>query len=307
MSRKTLYSLLGVLAILCWSSTFAFSRPLAEKLGIVRMVAYIFTIGGLFGVFSVLVQPAKRSGLVHLNKRYLIVCGLIFFVHISCMYTAIGLAQTRQQIIAVGLINYLWPGLTILFSIPILKQRAKPVLVIGLLTATIGVFLSGIQGDTETWRQLFLTGWQQNWPAFSFSFAGAVLWALFTNFSRKLGGASGSEAMAFFILIVGLVFLIISLFISDVPDLNGRTIFELLYMAVVATFLGYLFWDIAVKKGDVVFVASISYITPLLATLWSCLYLEITCGWVLWLAAFLVIIGSVICKLSLYPQEYHLN
>ena len=78
-------------------------------------------------------------------------------------------------------------------------------------------------------------------------------------------------------------------------------------MAVVATFLGYLFWDIAVKKGDVVFVASISYITPLLATLWSCLYLEITCGWVLWLAAFLVIIGSVICKLSLYPQEYKLN
>ena len=50
--------------------------------------------------------------------------------------------------------------------------------------------------------------------------------------------------------------------------------------------------------ASVVLVAAMSYLTPLLATLVSCWYLEIRATATLWLACAMVIAGAVVCKLS---------
>ena len=67
----------------------------------------------------------------------------------------------------------------------------------------------------------------------------------------------------------------------------------------VYTSVGFL----AIKKGNFIIVTSFSYLTPLLSTLFSCLYLQVPNGYILWLAGGLVVAGSVICRYSVSGRE----
>jgi drug/metabolite transporter (DMT)-like permease len=70
-------------------------------------------------------------------------------------------------------------------------------------------------------------------------------------------------------------------------------------MSVFPTFLAYTFWDRAMRKGNIILVASFSYFTPLLSIIISSLYLQVVIKNNLWIACGLVIVGAVICKFSI--------
>jgi len=73
-------------------------------------------------------------------------------------------------------------------------------------------------------------------------------------------------------------------------------------MSVFPTFLAYLFWDRAMRKGKIILVASFSYFTPLLSIIISSLYLQVVIKPSLWIACGLVIVGAVICKFSIIDK-----
>jgi drug/metabolite transporter (DMT)-like permease len=67
-------------------------------------------------------------------------------------------------------------------------------------------------------------------------------------------------------------------------------------MAVFVTFLAYVFWDHAMRRGNMILVAALSYFTPLLSTLFSAAYLGVVPGPAIWLACALVIGGALVCR-----------
>jgi drug/metabolite transporter (DMT)-like permease len=73
---------------------------------------------------------------------------------------------------------------------------------------------------------------------------------------------------------------------------------ELAYMAVFPTILAYTFWDTAMRRGNMILVASLSYLTPLLSIIIGSMYLGVGIGWYLVAGCLLVIAGSLVCKLS---------
>jgi len=77
---------------------------------------------------------------------------------------------------------------------------------------------------------------------------------------------------------------------------------ELLYMSIFPTFLAYFFWDRAMRKGNIILVASLSYFTPLLSIIISSLYLQVIIKPSLWIACGLVIAGAVVCKFSIIDK-----
>ncbi|MBE0566127.1 MAG: EamA family transporter, partial [Krumholzibacteria bacterium] len=62
----------------------------------------------------------------------------------------------------------------------------------------------------------------------------------------------------------------------------------------VATWAGYSLWDAAMRRGHAVPVAAASYLTPLLSTVASCLYLGVVPGPRLWLGCALLVAGSLL-------------
>jgi drug/metabolite transporter (DMT)-like permease len=53
------------------------------------------------------------------------------------------------------------------------------------------------------------------------------------------------------------------------------------------------------REGNLLFVAACSYFTPLLSTFVSCLYLQVTPGWRLWIGCLAIVGGSLLTWLSL--------
>jgi drug/metabolite transporter (DMT)-like permease len=76
----------------------------------------------------------------------------------------------------------------------------------------------------------------------------------------------------------------------------------LLFVAVCPLLLAYVFWDIAMRKGRMILVVSFSYLTPLLSTFVSCLYLRVLPGMNVWIACVLVIGGALICRYSIEAE-----
>ncbi len=117
-------TVLGIFALLFWSSTVAFGRRLTEDLGVWTATSIAFIVAGLA---SCLFWSVRYRGLQKLYCQRPAYCGerrLLHSVH-RLPYGSIGLAGNRQQVLEVGILNYLWPALTLVLSVPILGNRPR--------------------------------------------------------------------------------------------------------------------------------------------------------------------------------------
>lgn len=296
-------TLLGVVAILFWSTTIAFSRSLTEQLGTLTAASLIYIAAGAVGILISAFQRGWLGSLLKLPGIYLFGCGSLFVLYMLCLYLAVGSASTRSDVLAIGLINYLWPGLSLVFSIPILGKRARPFLPAGILIALAGVWLATTSASNVSLAEFQVS--RQSLGPYLLALAAAVAWALYSNLSRRWAAGHDGGSVPLFLLASGLVLALLRLFSVETSRWTAQAGLELAYMALFPGMLAYILWDVAVRKGKIILVAALSYITPLLSTVISALILGITPGPSLWLGAFLVFCGAVICKYSVVEPGTH--
>jgi len=320
-------TVLGILALVMWSTTVAFSRSLATALGVMTSPALIYSLSGAAGVAWLLATGRWRQT-VRLPRAYLFGCGALFVFYTVTLYLALGLAVTDRQAVEVGIINYLWPGLTLVFAVPILGRKARWTLWPGIVLAFAGVALASAGTTDASWSGLvedlhargvpylqalaramvlawrgFVENFQARPVPYLLALAAGVSWPLYSNLTRKCAGDAPSHAVPCFLLASGAVFLLLRPFFQEETHWAARTAWELAYMALVPSLLAYSFWDVAMRKGRIVLVAALFYATPLLSTWISCLYLGVPAGWSLWAGCGLVVAGALVCKLSISDEE----
>jgi drug/metabolite transporter (DMT)-like permease len=295
---KNGYTFLGVLAILFWSSTIGFSRQLTEQLGTLTAGCIIHTAAGCLGLLVMLLRGRRTHLLpvVHLPPRYLLGCGALMVAYIVLLYLSLGLAQNHTQVIVVGLINYLWPTLTLLFSVPILGHRANAWLPVGSLLALAGIGIAVFGGQVIAWADLRGAG-----LPYLMIFAAAVCWSLYTNLAKRWLGEGDVNGVALFLLAGGAALGFLRLFTAETSTWSASTLVILLYMILCPAFLAYTFWDLGTRKGKMIFLAALSYFTPLLSTILSVLVLQAPTSPGLWLAAGMIIAGAVLSQASIRP------
>jgi drug/metabolite transporter (DMT)-like permease len=283
-------TILGIIAIVLWSATVALARSISERVGPLTAGAAVYlTAGGLLGLHLFWREGSFRA-LGRLPRRYVLGCGGLFVLYTLALFLALGLAADRGQAIEVGLLNYLWPTLTILFALILLGQRASLGLIPGTLLALCGVFLVLTQGAAVTWTS-FATNLRANPAAYGLGGLAAVAWSLYSNLTRRWGSADGRGAVLVFTLATGMAFFAGRLFRPESGTWDVRVAVEMAVLAL-STALAYVYWDLAMRAGDVVLVASCSYVTPFLSTVVSCLYLQVRPGLSLWVGCALIIAGS---------------
>lgn len=290
-------TLLGLTAIVLWSTTIAFSRSLTEQLGTLTAAALIYLLAGVLGLALTFFREGSLNSFFKLPRLYLLGCGALFVAYITALYLAVGFATSRVQVLVVGLINYLWPGLSLVFSIPILGKRARPWLPAGILLALAGVWLASTTGSDVTLTEMVQM--RDSWLPYGLALVAAICWGLYSNLSRRWASDNDGGAVPLFLLASGLLLGLARLFATESTQWSAAAVLELIYMAGFPGMLAYVLWDIAVRKGEIILVASLSYLTPLLSTLFSALVLNVKPGAALWLGAGLVILGAVLCKYSI--------
>lgn len=289
---------LGVVAIVLWGSTVAFGRSLTAQLGPLRAAGAVYALCAAISLGLLLARPARLREALRLPRRYLLVCGGLFVLYVVCFYLALGLSAGAQQAIEVGTVNYLWPAATVVLSVPILGMRARWTLWPGVLLALAGIAAATLSGRGWTlaasWESL-----RRDWLPYLLALVGALVWALYSNLSRRWAGGAGAGAVPLFTVATALVMGPLALAHAGGAALwTLRAVAELVYLGVFPTTLGYAFWEVAMRRGNILRVATLSYFTPLLAAAIAAAYLGAVPGPGLWLGCALVVAGAWVCQRS---------
>ncbi|MCX5684829.1 MAG: EamA family transporter, partial [Planctomycetota bacterium] len=184
--RRGVSTALGLLAIVFWSTTFAVSRSLAEEIGVLAAGAGMCLGGGVLGCLYIALVERRAAAVFRLPRAYLLGCGLLLVAYMVCLFLSIGLAANRQQTVEVGIINYLWPGLTLVFAIPILRTKVRWSFFAGLAMAAAGAALAPLRLG-EYSAEALSENLRTNPLPYALALAGAVVWALYSVLSRRWG------------------------------------------------------------------------------------------------------------------------
>ena len=289
----------GLLAICLWSTTIAASRSLSEKVGPLTAGVAVYLVGGVFCFLGL--GRSRAAQILKLPSKYLVGCGFLFVLYSLLLYLAVGMARDHEQVIEIGLINYLWPALTIWFSLLLLNHRAGFSLLPGTGIALSGVLCVMTQNTHFSWVSFrdHLTG---NPVAYCLALAAAVSWALYSNLARRWSGPGHDGAVALFIPATGLVLLAIRSFTPEATHWSISAGLEAGFLGAV-TALAYALWESAMRKGNLLLVAVCSYATPLLSTAISCAYLKVTPSSKLWIGCLLIVAGSIVSWRAVSARE----
>ena len=294
----------GFLAILLWSNSISFQRVLSEQLGPLATGAAAYTIGGLLGCAILLARPGVRRGLRGASMRETLICGLFFVVFQVCYVTSVGLATGRKQALVVGVINYLWPAMTLVLSIPILKSRPRSLIFpVGVVVALAGAVVAAVFQEKLNLAD-FLEGLRTNAWAYIICFINAVAWAIYSNLTRRWVSKVPGGVVFLYILAGGLLMGVMALAaaMAGLPNAQPRFTASLLPFllgqAIGPTLGAFILWETAMRLGNVTLASSAAYLTPVFSLAASCIVFQQPAGAGLWIGSALGVAGAVLCKLA---------
>ncbi len=285
-------TLSGWIAILLWSMNVGFMKSITESFGMNLGMALLYTAAGMLLLFKN-GWPSYRKA----SKKYLLHCGSLFVLYNITFPLGIYLAQTPQQVLEVGMVNYSWPCMILIFSLILFKQRATKLLYPGILLAFTGIFLC-IAGEKPNISQ-FLNNITTTPLPYLCSMITAVSWGLYCNIIRNY---SGEDALGLFFLITGIVFWIIFFFIhglNNFPTPSTTGIVSLCAMSFFYTF-SFLCWEIGMKYGNVQFLAASAYLIPVFSTLFGMFWFSVQPSISFWYGVVILVIGSFMCWRSTF-------
>ncbi len=283
-SRATLA---GCIAIVLWSATVGLLRNMAELLGPVGGAAMVYSMAALFLLVLV---GAPRLGAF--SRRYLLAGGALFVSYEICLALALGLANDRVQAIELGVINYLWPSLTVLVAVLLSPTPFSKWLYPALGLSFFGVAWT-VSGDQGLSLAVLAANLASNPLAYTLALAGAVIWAFYCNITPRMAG--GKNAITWFFMATAASLWVLYGF-SDEPAMTFTT-GVWLELAVTGLAMGaaYALWNQGIMGGNMVLLATLSYFTPVLSTLLSAQILDTELTTAFWQGVAMVTLASLAC------------
>ena len=290
----------GLAALAVWASTVAVSRSLAEAVGALTGAAAALALGGGLSLAFATARGRGLGAMLRLRAPYLLGCGALFVGYMACLYAAIGLAPDRPTTLLVGLLNYLWPSLLIAFSVPLLGQRAR----LGLLAAGCSLALAGtavaVAWDPAAMAGLRGLGWRSAAPL-GLAAAAGVLWALYSNLTRRWGPPAG-DAVPLFLLASAAALGLLVLALPERTAWTSRAVAEALALGVGPMALAYSLWDRGIRGGDHRVLGLASYFMPVASLGLACAYLGVVPPVSLAAGGGLIVAGALVTRWSLHED-----
>ncbi|WP_218945334.1 aromatic amino acid DMT transporter YddG [Acinetobacter sp. YH12239] len=288
------YTWLGLSSILIWASLVAVVKLVTESLSPVQAVALIYSFSALFMLW--------KNGFPKLSlmpKIYLMGCGALFVGYEILFLISIALSTHREQVLIITMINYLWPPLLIVFSILARQLSANIWVIAGFTCAILGLMMV-VNPDILEPKRIFVAV-LENPLAYSFAFIGAVLWPLYSIFTKKY--AEGHNAVPFLFLMTAVGLWAVH-FVMREPfvELNLMT---WLMVVVIGSLIGlaYSNWNQSMQYGHLKILILATYFMPIFSSLMSMLILDVQPLMSFWIGCVLVTLGALICWQSTRPYN----
>lgn len=284
--RFTLY---GCIAILSWSCLLGIARLVTESLGPVGGSAMLYTLSSV--LLMIVVGIPKLS---YFSPKYLILGGAMFVCYEIFLALALGYSNSRAQAIEVSIVNYLWPALTVLFAVLGSHKKMNWLIYPAVTLAFIGVAWT-MSGEHGLSLQQIMANVKSNPLVYFMSFAGAVIWAVYCNITQRQ--QSKHNAITLFFIATAVSLWVKFAFTDEAPMVFTWPAIGYLFASAILMAGGYGLWNIAIVGGNMVFLATLSYFTPIFSALLSSIILGVTLSQNFWYGVVMVTVGSLLCWL----------
>lgn len=291
MSQEKKATLIGLCAIILWSSIVGLIREVSRSFGAAGGAALIYSIAFIFLLLSVGWVPLKRF-----PRKYLLPGGILMVAYEVCLALSIGYATDSRQAIEIGMVNYLWPTFTMVATVIFHTKKANWLIVPGVLLAVSGIALVlGGPGGVDIhlmWQHIYT-----NPLSYGLAFLGACIWAAYCVVTLKMAG--GVNGITLFFMLVAVVMWLQYFFGTEdtTMDFNVSSVTYLL-LAAIAMGFGYAAWNVGILRGNVTLLTGASYFIPVFSAALSALLLSESLELSFWKGAFMVCLGAVLCWLS---------
>ncbi|WP_142495143.1 aromatic amino acid DMT transporter YddG [Klebsiella pneumoniae] len=280
-------TLIGLIAILLWSAIVGLIKSVSEGFGPVAGAALIYTCSAVLLLFTLGFPKIKKFPV-----SYLIIGSVLFVCYELCLSLSLGFTHSGRQAIEVGMVNYLWPSMTILLAVIVNRQKTSPLIIPGVILAIVGIgrVLGGDGGFSLT---EMMNNVMDNPLSYGLAFSGAVIWAIYCVVTQRI--AQGNNGITLFFILTALT-LWVKYLTSPQPEFNlSWHAWISLMLAAMAMGFGYAAWNVGILHGNVTVLAAASYFIPIISAVLAAFMLDSHLTLAFWQGTAMVSLGSLIC------------
>jgi drug/metabolite transporter (DMT)-like permease len=247
----------AIVAVLIWATVASAFKISLRYLDFLQLL-FCASIVSVSFFFAVLLIQGKLALLETYSKGDWVHSALLGFLNPFLYYVVLFKAYSLLSAQEAQTLNYTWPIMITLLSIPILRQKTKFQSVFAIIISFAGVLITTTQGDIFGFRFTNLTG-------ILLALSSAAIWALFWIYSVK--DNRDEVAKLFLNFTFGLVFILVSiLFFSElvVPDIIG--LLGAIYVGLFEMGITFIIWLRALKLSKTTAqVSHFIYVVPFLS------------------------------------------
>jgi len=256
--QKKAYSY-AVVAVLLWSTVATAFKISLRYLDVLPLLFYASIVSTIV-LFLLLLFLKKLSLLRKLAKEDYLRSALLGFLNPFLYYLVLFKAYSILPAQEALTLNFTWPIMLVLLSIPLLNQKIGPRSVLAVFISFIGVFIISTRGDILGFRFTNVTG-------VLLAVASSAIWALFWIYNVK--GRRDEIVKLFLNFAFGSCFIFLSALILPkaqipLPSFNGAL--GAVYVGLFEMGIAFLVWLKALKLSKTAAaIASLIYLVPFLS------------------------------------------
>lgn len=285
-NQKQAYIFASV-AMLFWATIGAAFKLTLRYLDYIHLLFFSTFVACLFLFFIMLFQK-KLTTLKSLSKKdYLNSAFLGFlnpFLYYMILLKAYSIIQAQEAVV----LNYLWPVVLVLLSIPLLKQTIPVKSIIALLISFIGIYVIATQGDVLGFKFTNSFG-------VLLAIVSTVIWALYWIYNLK--DKRDEVSKLFLNFLFGFFYLSLTILIFfdfNIPDIKG--IAGVVYVGLFEMGITFVVWLKALKLSTTTAkVTNLIFLAPFL----SLIVIHFTVGEKIMVSTFvglIFIIGGIVLQ-----------
>lgn len=273
-----------ILSAVIFSTMEIVGKMIAIKINPYQLTFIRFLIGGLI-LLPFSIREIKTRKLILNIKDYM------FFLFMGILCVAIGMTIFQAAVLytkasTVAIVFSTNPMFTVPFAFLILKETITRRTIFSLFLSFIGIlFILNPLGHTSDYKGILL------------AVLSAIIFSLYSVIGKLRITKYGSFLSNCFTFLFGDLVLLICLLLFKVPiisGINGTNIVQLIYLGVVVTGFGYVFYFLAMKETSAIAASTVFFIKPALAPLLALLILHESLSINTLAGIFLILIGSYV-------------
>ncbi len=245
------------LAVLFWSTSASAFKISLRYLDVLSLLFYA-SITSTVAFFVYLLSSKKLNLLKALSKKDYLYSALLGFLNPFLYYAVLFKAYSILPAQEAQPLNFIWPIMLVLLSIPLLNQKIKPKDILAIIISFVGVFVISTRGDILGFKFTSPTG-------VLLATGSSVIWAMFWIYNIR---DKRDEAVRLFLnFAFGSIFIFLSMLLFAgvrIPNLNG--ILGAAYVGLFEMGITFLLWLKALKLSKTTaHVTNLIYLVPFLS------------------------------------------